>query len=217
MKYIDIITKAGKYSPFILGTMTVHSYIFTLSDNSKNKLIAELQTKAEKAIELNKTLLDNKIADESLKNTLIGRATEAGEKFSSSNETKKTILELLEEKKNNQSIWTETDFESHQQRLDFAYKTYIQETQKGTEIVEEMNTMINKFKGSGSGSQTLIDSIKDFFISYQDFLTTLSLEQKAALINILFSIFIIFCFMSILTIFYGDWLIVYYKLESEYY
>jgi len=74
-----------------------------------------------------------------------------------------------------------------------------------------IDDFIKNIKGTGSSSNYISDSINEFY----EFMSTLSTEQLGALAHILAGIFILFCIFSIVSVFYGDKLIVYFNIEKR--
>lgn len=62
----------------------------------------------------------------------------------------------------------------------------------------------------------LINQINEYISSYQKFLSPLTLEELGALTHISISIFILLCLISLISVFYSDILIKYFKLEEKY-
>lgn len=83
-------------------------------------------------------------------------------------------------------------------------------------IFDVSNDIIKDIKLVTPKESNVLNVFIDLYNSYQDFLMSLSLEQKIALANFWGNIIILSCFITILSIFYGDKLIIYYKLEEKY-
>ena len=61
-----------------------------------------------------------------------------------------------------------------------------------------------------------IDTIRQYYLSYQSYLDQLTLEQKGAIINISLAVTIFFCLTTLLGVFAGDRIVEYFKLETRY-
>ena len=61
-----------------------------------------------------------------------------------------------------------------------------------------------------------IDSIKEFYSNYLDFISNLSFEQKIILFNTIESFLLLYIFISLIVINYLDKLINYYNIESRF-
>lgn len=72
-------------------------------------------------------------------------------------------------------------------------------------FINKVNTLLNN---SGNKSQ--------YFDSFQSIIDGFNYEQNLAMSNILGSMFIIFTLISIISIFYGDKLIIFFNLENKY-
>jgi uncharacterized protein YoxC len=75
-------------------------------------------------------------------------------------------------------------------------------------VMDEINKLMDKVN-SKSGSNNLLNKITEFFTSY-------STEQLGAISHILACITIFGCILDISIAYYGDYLIIYYKLEEKY-
>ena len=62
-------------------------------------------------------------------------------------------------------------------------------------------------KSKLTDESSVFDNIRDFFKSYTDFFINLTLEQQIVLFNFLCSILLLSYFLSLLLIFYGNYLI----------
>jgi hypothetical protein len=84
-------------------------------------------------------------------------------------------------------------------------KIYESVNNKFDSFINKINTLLNN---SNNKSQYL-DSLQSFFEG-------LNYEQNLAIVHISGSIFIIFSLMNIISIFYGDRLILFFDLENKY-
>jgi hypothetical protein len=84
--------------------------------------------------------------------------------------------------------------------------------EEGNKILDEIVKTFSNIKGSGSSSNYIFDIIN----LYSDFLNTLTVVQKGALGHLLAAIFLLFCFTTIITIFYGETLIKYFEIEKRF-
>lgn len=77
-----------------------------------------------------------------------------------------------------------------------------------TEAVEKVSNILSKSKDK---------LIPDFSLqAYYDFLDTLSLLEESALLHILIFIFLLLCIFSLFSVFFGNEIIKYFKLEERY-
>lgn len=84
--------------------------------------------------------------------------------------------------------------------------------EEGKKILDEIVEIFSNIRGSGSSSNYIFDIINQ----YSDFLNTLTVIQKGALGHLLAAIFLLFCFTTIITIFYGETLIKYFEIEKRF-
>src|ERR1700723_962776 len=84
--------------------------------------------------------------------------------------------------------------------------------EEDNKILDEIVNIFSNIKGSGSSSNYIFDIINQ----YNDFLNTFNVVQKGSLGHLLAAIFILYCFTSILTIFYGETLIKYLEIEKRF-
>jgi hypothetical protein len=82
------------------------------------------------------------------------------------------------------------------------------ELEEGKKLLEEIVNIFSNIKDSGSSSDYILDIINQ----YSDFLNTLTFVQKGALGHLLAAIFLLFCFTTIITIFYSETLIKFFKI-----
>jgi hypothetical protein len=75
-------------------------------------------------------------------------------------------------------------------------------------FINKVNTLLNN-SGGGADKSQYLDSLQSFFDGF-------NYEQNLALSNILGSMFIIFSLISIISIFYGDKLIIFFDLENRF-
>jgi hypothetical protein len=79
---------------------------------------------------------------------------------------------------------------------------------------EELRVLLSKFNGSGSNNFT--ESITQLILEYQDFISSFSLIQKLTLINMLTGVLILNCLLTLIAVFYGESLIIYFNLENKF-
>jgi len=80
------------------------------------------------------------------------------------------------------------------------------------EIIEIFNDRSNKFFGDSN----LIEKFKLFINKWNDFISSLNLEQVGLVAHITTSIFIIVCLLNILSVLMSDFLIKYFELEIKF-
>ena len=81
---------------------------------------------------------------------------------------------------------------------------------------EELRVLLSKINGSGSGSNQFTESITQLILEYQDLVSSISLIQKLTLINMLTGVLILNCLLTLIAVFYGESLIIYFNLENKF-
>lgn len=88
-----------------------------------------------------------------------------------------------------------------------------------TELSEFTKSIAPNIDGISKGSSDVENSskfISDSLERFQNYLSSLSTVEQGAIASILFSISIYYCATSIATLYYGDRIIIYFKLEEKY-
>jgi hypothetical protein len=80
------------------------------------------------------------------------------------------------------------------------------------DLIEIFNDSSNKFFGDSN----LIEKFKLFINKWNDFISSLNLEQVGLVAHITTSIFIIVCLFNILSVLMSDFLIKYFELETKF-
>ena len=81
---------------------------------------------------------------------------------------------------------------------------------------EKFFDLFSNKKNKLSDESTVFDNVREYFNYYSDFLQNLSLEQQIILFNFLCSILLLSYIVSILIIFYSNYLIERFDLEKRY-
>ena len=85
------------------------------------------------------------------------------------------------------------------------------------QVKEWIENLIESFNGGGNTSSLWgLDEISQMMSNYESFLETLNQNQKYAIIHILLSIIIFICIFSIVSLYLGDEIIKYFKLEERF-
>jgi hypothetical protein len=85
-----------------------------------------------------------------------------------------------------------------------------------SDIINNSSNLINNFIDKNNNNNSLWENYKEFINSYHDWMLTLSLTKQSAVIHIVNSILILLCLSSLITVFYADSLIKYFKIEEKY-
>jgi hypothetical protein len=195
-KLIDTISKYAAGGA-IFATLHVYNDRFhTVNNNIINKKLENMEAKLD---ELKTKLVEDQIREET------SRVFNC-EKFSDNLNTKITQVQADFETANKLASKSEES------------QTITDHLNSANKHLNEANDLINNFvsdlinKTSSSGS----NFISYYFNSYNDYISNLNTEQLGALAHILASIFILFCLFSIISVFYGDKLLIYLKLEERF-
>ena len=137
-----------------------------------------------------------------------------------SNNLKKDV-EVLEQKlRNSVEIKRELQTKYSENSGDTAINDQIQEViNTGEEIHDMYESVNNKFDSFINKINTLLnngDNKSQYLDSLQTFFDGLNYEQNLAIVHISGSIFILFSLITIISIFYGDKLIVFFDLENRF-
>lgn len=201
--------KAGKALTYIGGGITLVTFGQGIQQNYQNKKIIETLSKR---IELQESILEkqqieiqkgNDYSNLSSKVSDINESTELAflESLKSSeiaNKLKDSTLDA------SQAEILKKDLIHHQDNL-------INQLSKGNEKIETLKKSIEDIFGSNS---KFINS--NSLDEFQNYLSSLPLEKVGALGHILISFAILLSLLSIISIFYGEFLIKYFNLEEKY-
>lgn len=190
--------------------ITFHSYYLAIQDNKLKDL-------------LNKQIIENKLLQEKVETLLVNKSA-------TSENTNKLLKDLQESTLNLKATFaklsnydisnTNTASTStsplmkaiEQNKVEFnnTISNGTDNLNKFIEILEEFNNNNSNFNNSW------MDQAKEILISYQDWLSTLSLQQKGAMVHIISSVLILFLLTSIFTIFYSDYIIKHFNIGEKY-
>jgi len=213
----EFIQKVRNYVPVILGAMTVDGYRRTvLSDN-----VTKRYENATKELESTNTKLDNLYSEliEKKQNVSMldtkdvairSRIEELLESFRKSIERIKEYRENANESHNNQSIIEAIQKEAEKivERISCEIEELtVTKIRKSVELEDILKNISN------DSNNQLLDN---FIENWNSLLSNLSTAQMGALGHILLAIGIYYSAVNIATAFYGDKLIVYFKLEDKY-
>ena len=200
------------------GGATLHTYILSLKDNEmKLKYLAEVARTQRLQDQLH-TLLDESIQDVKIVSKLGGLHAEGIELKKSADhefELAKAALpwESLPQK-------TELSANIANSEANHHIGNFNNNISKMNDLSTNILELVKKFHSSGGGngnscSNNFSDLLLGAWHQYQEFLSTLSTEQIGALGHLWIFFFILMCLFSLISVFYGDWLIRYFKLEEK--
>lgn len=156
----------------------------------------------------------------SLLETNLNKLENEREIIEESNNLRKDV-EVLEQKlRNSVELKRELQAKYSENSEDSSIKDQIVEVMdKDVEIQKIYESVNNKFDSFINKINTLLNNSNNksqYLDSLQSFFEGLNYEQNLAIVHISGSIFIIFSLMNIISIFYGDRLILFFDLENKY-
>lgn len=202
-----------------LGTLaTLHTYYAFLNNNNVSK---PNSGEINNTIESNNPILKNatehdwKLEAVKIKITgYTGRTTDYQSEINDSRNELNNYKEMLD----NSHLYTPEDIAKaksyilhHNEQIQSIKNKFIED---GKLTLEEIIKII-----SDKGNQFINDNynfIKEILNKWNNFLSTLSIDQLCALSNLLLGIMILFFLFNIIFIYYGDILIKYLSLETKY-
>lgn len=188
---------------------SIHSYIINLQDNAMKKVVTSyLEEKKALADTIARLSEDNQISE-------IRKA-----EFLQSARFEANNLQKFLDKLNEGRVETVTDLIKKEQ-VDWSTKP--------DESLAKLYKLMDDYKRSGSGSgsgsgshfvdsfnSNLIEELQQAFQSYLDWFNSLPLAQQGAMAHILVSITILLSLSSLVTVFYSDYLIKRFNVESRF-
>ena len=145
------------------------------------------------------------------KTKIVGLSSEVSSPFYSPTQNSRFISELLKKRLNDPNLSKE--------ELESVLKLLKDNTDQKIESLEKANKILQDVIDSASSDNSKNDYMNQFNVlieKYKEFLSTLSVEQIAAIVNILGYIIIISSIISIAGVLYGEFLIRYFKLEERF-
>ena len=210
MKIKELLTHFKQALPYIGLSLGVQNFLMAkeakaarlqTTVNETTKLLAELKAKHEVII-----------AKQAMQNKIAGLSADASDHFESSNYHSRIIDGLVERLKNNCNI--------DQREHDFIIGLIHSNTEKKIESLEKANSILRDINDliffSNSPINNYIDQLKIWIEKYKTFLSWLDVEHFLPLLNIIGLMGILLYIISIVTIFYSDYLIKHFKLELKY-
>ena len=206
----QILQKSGKFITTSVSMISLYTFAKGLKDN-------KLQEKYESELLKNRILenkiidlLDNKVTQEETKNRIIAAVNSRSESL----ELARTEINKLEEINSNlsKSELSENIRENLVTKLNDHLNTLSENLSN-----DNLKEIIDNVLGSNSNNFINNDFFNNFISIFQEqILTKLTLNQIGAIGHISISIFIIFCLLSLITIFFSDYFINNLNLEEKY-
>lgn len=210
IKFKNFFSNLTKYLPFIGLSLAGQNYLMAMEarrarlqgvSNEVKILLEELQAKKELII--NNEMTHNRILELTFK---------AQNDLVSANKSNKFIKELLLRLEDPNITPNEREFINN--LINNTFDDQLESTEMAYTSLQKLLEAINSD-----------NSVKDFINQsdiiniidrYKDFLSTLRIEQIVPVANICGLITILACFISIVIVFYSDYLIKYFKFEEKY-
>jgi hypothetical protein len=198
----------------LFRSLSIVSLTATFYGLMQNKSINEILE------ELEKEKYNNHLINEKYKNLLENKLNESELKKIISNEKMKGLMDemnLLKEKISNQNLLNESDIKNIDNtnnilnQLTDINQTFKNSNNKLNNIMDSIETYI-KSKNNNNFSDSFMNLIHDL----NNIIQSMSMHQKLAYIHISGSFFILLSLLSIISIFYGDYLIIKLNLENKF-
>nr|QWL17543.1 hypothetical protein [Chroogomphus rutilus] len=207
MNLLDKFNNNLKYLFIVSVSLGIYSF---MNNKSVNKITAQLELERNKFAALNnkyQDFLENKLSNSEL------------EKIISTEKSKRLLEEMneLKEKLANQSSLTESRVNNidNTESILSQLKDIEQNFQKSNNDLNSIVDSIEKYINS-KNNNNFTDSFMNLIHDLNGIIQNMPVEQNIAFINISGAFFIIFSIFSILTVFYGDYLITKLNLENKY-
>ena len=219
----DFLKNLGKLAPLGLGVLTIDSYARGVTkadlqkavDNNAKKVAEQLQALESEVKNLNdsNTIVTNKL--NSLSDFIISAYNEA---IASSKEIWAMGSEINTMTTNYLKIKNPSSVEQleYYSKVTEVVEKYNSKSEELVSNLEVLRDFVKKGFEENSSKFRSIEDIQNFIISYQDWLNTLSVSHRGAILHLCFSVTILFCLVSMISVFIGDQLIIYYNLENKF-
>jgi len=209
----NILKNTDKYIASVASLITIDDYIKKIKDqNLRDKYESQINRNNQLEDQI-VSLLENQISEENNKNKII----EIVSRRSNSLDIVRNDVTKIQEISNNLNNTNIND----QIRENLTNQLNQQVNKLNTDINEVNNNLdklieiITKSSSSNNFNESIND-IHNYLNLYKEYLTTLNIDQLYALSHISISIFILFCLWSIISLFYGNYLIKYFNLETKF-
>jgi hypothetical protein len=204
MRIKDILNITGKILPYIgffIGTQS-----FKMAKEAKAARLQEASNEAQRLLIEIKNQQETMISDQLVQTKIASLSTDAITQLDLAKQDSKIIGKLLE-RLNDPSI---TDAE----------KNFIQNSlnEKSVNKLKSLdNDILNNILDIiSSNKNNYLNNFNEIINRFQNYLSSLTLEQLVPLVNIFGLTVITSCLISIAIIFYGDYSIKYFNIENKY-
>src|SRR5271154_1228510 len=212
MKLKQFLENCGKFIGGIVTYATLDGYVRNLKDTTLRYKLLEEHKKVERlSSELNERYRNDSTLE--LANVKLNKYnTELNDLTNNVNNEVNKIKEI------NSKLKDHNLDNIGELNNDLIYHTenIKNELSNSNNILNEVKELIDKLSSNNSGSSSNYIGYNNFRLELDNIINSLSNEQLSAVGHISASIFILLCLLSIISVFYGDSLIKYFKLEEKY-
>jgi hypothetical protein len=208
----EYFSKVGSFAKWLTAAMAIDGYRRAVASDKINNVLVEIRNETElkiKKLEQMKSNLEIREDKVSWLNTkyvsVQGRIEKMLEDL---NKNKKRLTEYNEDPDKNQTLIVEVQRNSEEiiERI----------STELTEFNNITNNKVNEIFKSLSDSDSTSKLVDNYWEQINSVLDNLSTLEKGAVAYILMSISIYYCILGIAISYYGDKLIIYFKLEDNY-
>jgi len=206
----NIIKHTGKAIGYLGGGLTLITFGQGIQQNKQNKAIIDSLNKRIEMQESIITKYETVIKKGNDYSKLQGKVSDVNEVTESAIKESSKITEISKNLENSNLETSQTEMLTR----DLYYHSNILEKNlsTGNKQLEELNKMLQDIFGSDSNKNFNSNGLDDF----KNYLSSLPIEKVGALGHILISIAILLSLLSIISVFYGDFLIKYFNLEEKF-
>jgi hypothetical protein len=213
-----IFKEISRYGSVIVGAVTLDGYRRGLvSDSITNKINEfreQMETCERKSVELKDRTTDflNNIEESNAK------IVKVSSEISNSIESIKHQAELLKTKMgiiNNPEISSDVKL-TMTKEVDSINDSLLIKSKIHSEVVSKASNTLDELTKNNGSTSTSSNVLEDLWINFNDFISNASTAELGAIGHISMSIAILFCLGSLVSVFYGDTLIIKFKLEERF-
>lgn len=211
----ELLNKIRTNLPFVAFGLSIFSTNMVIKNHFRSKNLVDNTSDSQKLLtEVNKKqdILINKqellINNTEINNKITKYTIEASNNISKVDEESKIIANLIERLNDPNILPDERDF------IFGILETY---NNQSIEYLNKTNNLLQKILDEiNKSGDKILSEIYEWIQKYLDYLSTLSIEQLAMIVNFWAFVIILNSIINIAVIFYGDYLIKYFQLEEKY-
>nr|QRH18072.1 hypothetical protein [Clavulina sp.] len=218
MRIKDLVNKLGKYTSVVLGSMTVESYFRGRQSDLKDTTIDNLVSLNNDKANIIKEQLETIVTDNVLK-TKLETTVENVRRSMDNADSSRTQKESLTNKLQSTNL-TDLERNNLESELNSVTNTYnMNKTTADSNVTELINSISDWTKGNNNSNNFINNIGEDLNNLYNKsyyLIDSLSQTQKLYLINIFGSTTILFSLSTLIAVYFGDWIIEYFNLETRF-